>query len=362
MAARDDNFLNDGTVDPFAGLAPAEDPSTAEAARRLALRRSATATANINLPSGGVDPSGMPRGQSINPATGQPYTGDERPAGKGFWKESWDTVKQHPWLLALPAAPFAVAGAGAAATGTSLGSQLGFGLGEGSMVGGAGGVTQAANEATGLAQAGPGFSQESANAYNAANATNNVGTVLGPGGVPAAAGTSAAGGPMTASGFATKYGLPIASSLVPLAINQMNQGKTKEEKALIAKQQQMADEAKVRQGQQQDARMNALGQQMLAFNPSNQMMAQMFGPQAAFSPDQAAQMVQGQAPADDPAIMNYTGTDQAILKQKREMIRRKNEYAAAEAQRHDMMMNGMQPLGAGPAPIQMSAPQAARKY
>ena len=34
MAARDEDFLGEGTADPFTGLAPAEDPSTAEAAAR----------------------------------------------------------------------------------------------------------------------------------------------------------------------------------------------------------------------------------------------------------------------------------------------------------------------------------------
>ena len=91
-------------------------------------------------------------------------------------------------------------------------------------------------------------------------------------------------------------------------------------------------------------------------------MAQMYGPQAAFSPEQAAQMVQGPTPASDPEILNYQGTDQGKLQQKREMIRRRNEYAAAEEQRRAMMMSGIQQPGAGPAPIQMSAPQAARKY
>lgn len=340
MAARDDNFLNDGTVDPFAGLAPAEDPSTAEAARRLALRRSATATANINLPSGGVDPSGMPRGQSINPATGQPYTGDERPNGGTFLGSIAPTLKaisKDPVTFGVLAAPYGVLGAGAALGGLSSG-------GAGTLVG---------SSTPGMA-----FADTSTAGAEAAMNAAHVPAGAAAGGAPAAAPTL--GSMMGAD--ASKYALPVALGVAPYAINKIMGGRTKEEDALIAKQQQMAQEAKVRQGQQQDARMNQLGQQLLAFNPRNQMMAQMFGPQAAFSPDQMAQMVQGQAPPFDPAVANYTGDDPQKKAQYAEYWRRRKEFEAAEAQRHDMMMNGFQQPGPGPAPMQMSAPQAARKY
>ena len=60
--------------------------------------------------------------------------------------------------------------------------------------------------------------------------------------------------------------------------------------------------------------------------------------------------------------MNYTGTDQNILKQKAELIRRSNEFAAAEAQRREMMLNNWQQPGPGPAPMQMPTPQPARRY
>ena len=108
--------------------------------------------------------------------------------------------------------------------------------------------------------------------------------------------------------------------------------------------------------------MNALGQQMLAFNPTNQMMAQMFGPGAAFTPEQTAAMVQGQAPAYNEQWNNYTGTDPKVQADVEEYIRRKKEFDAAESGRRDMVMGGMSPVGPGPAPVQMPQVQAARRF
>ncbi len=139
--------------------------------------------------------------------------------------------------------------------------------------------------------------------------------------------------------------------------------KTDSEKALEGKQKQMAAEARKQQELNQQSRMNALGQQMLAFNPQNQMMAQMFGPQAAFQPEQLAQMAQNpMKPAYDEKWSNYKGTDPKTQADIEDYIKRKAEYDRQEAARRDMLMGGIQQPGAGPAPIQMSAPQAARKF
>lgn len=352
VAANNADFLegSGGTVDPFTGLAPAETPEEEATRRLLRLRYAAQQTANANAQYG-EDRQRQQTGQEINPATGQPYTGDERPSTGNFWKEAGQTIAQHPWLLALPAAPFAVAGAGAAMTGAGLGETLGFGAGEGSLVGPAvTPATQVANEATGLATAGPGFSPEAANAYNAAHAAGAAGGAVGGG---------AGGG---AAGAFKTFGLPALEALGPLAIQQMTGGRTKEQKQLIEAQKQMALEAQKRQGQVQDQRMDMLAQQVLAFNPRNQMLAQMVGPQAAFSPEAAAQMVQGPEPPMDQNLLNYAGNDQAMLKQKAEMIRRHNEWLQHEQQRRDMMMGSWQPTGPGPAPINMPAPQAARRF
>lgn len=140
--------------------------------------------------------------------------------------------------------------------------------------------------------------------------------------------------------------------------------KTDEEKRLIEKQKQMAEEAKKRQAEMQRMRMNALGQQMLAFNPQNQMMAQMFGAEAAFSPQQFAQMAadpgarsreeyeaarqKAMANPQDKRIDGWTGDD----------FKRMEE----DEKRRRMIAQQMTPLGPGPAPLRMPPPAAARRY
>lgn len=121
------------------------------------------------------------------------------------------------------------------------------------------------------------------------------------------------------------------------------------QKALLAKQKQMAEEAKKRQRINEQARMNALGQKILAFNPQNQMMAQMFGPEAAFSPQQFAQMAQNPMPQQAWG----TGTDEERINQVKDRD--------AERARQSMIMNNMRPLPGGPAPLDPRTPQAARR-
>jgi hypothetical protein len=133
---------------------------------------------------------------------------------------------------------------------------------------------------------------------------------------------------------------------IPL-VGGMLGAETDAQKALIKKQEQLAEEAKRRAQQNARARMNALGQSMLAFNPQNQMMAQMFGPQAAFSPQQFAQMAQ------DPSIAGQpwgTGTDE----QRRAQV--------ADKERRQRIQSQMQPLGPGPAPLRLPPPQPGRRY
>lgn len=347
VAANQANFDTGGTVDPFTGLAPAMTPEEEATARLMKLRYAAQQTSGANV--------GFQRSQQHGDNT--PTTPEEKAAYDEYARQHHlgeyayglgHNLANDPVTMGVLAAPYGVLGAGLAVGGAA---GLGFGVGEGSLVGTSEPVTMLANEATGGAMAGPGFSQEAANAYNAAGAAG--------GAVGGAGGAAGSGG---AAAFAKNFGLPALEMLGPLAIQQATGGRTKEQKKLVEVQQQMALEAQKRQGQVQDQRMNMLAQQVLAFNPRNQQLAQMVGPQAAFSPEQAAQMVQLPEPPQDPAVMNYTGNDQKILHQKQEMIRRHNEWLQSEQQRRQMMMGGFQAPGPGPAPINMPAPQAARRF
>lgn len=125
------------------------------------------------------------------------------------------------------------------------------------------------------------------------------------------------------------------------------------QKQLDKKQKQLAEETKQREQANAKARMQALGQSMLAFNPQNQMMAQMFGPQAAFSPEQFAQMAA--APNG-----GYQGTwGQGSEADQIQQVKDRD----AEQKRQQMIRQQMQPLPAGPAPLApRAAPQGARRF
>lgn len=123
--------------------------------------------------------------------------------------------------------------------------------------------------------------------------------------------------------------------------------RTDEQKRLLAKQKQQAEEAEKRRIEMQRTRMNALGQSLLAFNPQNQMMAEMFGAQAAFSPQQFAQM------GADPSVAGMpwgTGTD----------AQRQAQYQ--DQQRRQRIGQQMTPLGPGPAPLRLPPPQPGRRF
>lgn len=93
--------------------------------------------------------------------------------------------------------------------------------------------------------------------------------------------------------------IPVVGSLFGLQTN--------EQRDLLRKQRQLAEDAERRQAMMTQARMQALGQQMLAFAPRNQMMAEMFGPEAAFTPQQMGDMTAnpmgvGPGAPSDPAV------------------------------------------------------------
>lgn len=148
---------------------------------------------------------------------------------------------------------------------------------------------------------------------------------------------------------------------VPI-LNSITGSKSDEQKTLLKKQEQMAAELKKRQQQNEQARMNALGQSMLAFNPQNQMMAQMYGPGAAFSPQQFAQMA---ADPGAPSQEAFSAAHAEALRTGQPMQGiDKDQMARMEAdkRRRAMIEQNMTPLGPGPAPLKPRTPQAARKY
>lgn len=131
-------------------------------------------------------------------------------------------------------------------------------------------------------------------------------------------------------------------------LNGISGSQTDSQKALIKKQKQLEEESKKRAQQNAQARMQALGQSMLAFNPQNQMMAQMFGPQAAFSPEQFAQMGADPRVAGLPWGSGDNQQDVAQLQNK---------------QRQQQIQQQMQPLPQGPQPLAPARPApGARRF
>lgn len=211
-------------------------------------------------------------------------------------------------------------------------------------------------------------------------ATTPLGTIASPFGpgtlAKGGAAASAAGGAGAAGGGAAVAGggwtakdtartlLPFGASLAFEGIKGLFAGdNSKEQKALIAKQEQMAREAETRRYQMQTARMDAMGQRMAAFSPMNQRTAQLLGPDAAFRPEQLASMVENPLkPQLPPELMNYTGTDDKKEQQIRDYMFQMEQYKKAEEARRQRVMNGVAPLPSGPAPISMPTPQAARRY
>ncbi len=153
-------------------------------------------------------------------------------------------------------------------------------------------------------------------------------------------------------------------SKVPL-LGGLGGYKSDSEKALIRKQQELAAEAQKRQQAHDQARSQALAQSMLAFGPRNQAMAQMFGPEAAFSKDAMMQMAQspfsgGGAPQLDPSLVGYQGMDPQKRGAIEQWAQQKKQWDANQA----MMQQGLQdPRNAPQAqPLQRVAPQAGRRF
>jgi hypothetical protein len=148
--------------------------------------------------------------------------------------------------------------------------------------------------------------------------------------------------------------------------------KSDEQKALLKKQEELAKDAELQKKRNQQMRMQALGQSMLAFNPQNQMMAQMYGPQAAFNPQQMAQM------AGDPGAQPIGDAEQAWLAAQNSgpidpktrqragnippEVQANLERARENERRRKMIEQQTTPLGPGPTPLKLPTPQAGRRY
>ncbi len=150
-------------------------------------------------------------------------------------------------------------------------------------------------------------------------------------------------------------------SRVP-GLNAIGGYKSDESKALLKKQEELAKEAELQKKRNAQMRMQALGQSMLAFNPQNQMMAQMFGPQAAFSPQQMAQM------GNDPGAMSRDDFNRAHAESLRSgqpmqgMSSDDIQRMQANERRKKMIEQQTTPLGPGPAPLRPQAAAPARRY
>ncbi len=175
-------------------------------------------------------------------------------------------------------------------------------------------------------------------------------------------------------------------------------GQSDAEKALIRKQQQMAESLKRRQQQMrlQAPQLQAGAQQMLAYDPLNQHMARTFGPESAFTPEQVTGMLKNPMPMpgidewardqpgaqqgklnmaqilggdmssaqpDTGSLVDYRGTDPEKQRLVEEYLRQKQMFDEAEARRKQTIEGGFRQPGPGPAPLApRAAPQAVRRF
>jgi hypothetical protein len=160
-------------------------------------------------------------------------------------------------------------------------------------------------------------------------------------------------------------------SKIPL-LGPLTGAKSNEYNALLKKQEQMAKEAALQREQQRKAGLQSMSQQMMAFAPRNQMMAQMFGPEAAFTPQQFANMASdpnaksfeeatrayNQSAMGNPIDPNTRSRTRGAMNPQ---VQADFERAAENERRKQMIMQNMGPLPSGPAPIRMPTPQRGRR-
>lgn len=171
-------------------------------------------------------------------------------------------------------------------------------------------------------------------------------------------------------------------------VNSLTGAKSDSEKQLLKKQEQLAREAKQRAQLNEQMRMRALQQSIGAFAPQNRVMAQMFGPDAAFSGKEMADMTANPMPSQLAPPSEYAaklaqqipGLGGMSNQQVYEMAQRSNgrlpkdslfeawNYAKQKKAEDDKEAARRTQVEAafgtpqGPAPIQQPTAQAARRY
>lgn len=89
-------------------------------------------------------------------------------------------------------------------------------------------------------------------------------------------------------------------------LNSLTGAKSDSEKELLKKQEQLAREAEQRARRNEQMRIRALAQGIGAFAPQNRVMAQMFGPDAAFSGKEMANLTANPMPSELGEPSGYT--------------------------------------------------------
>jgi len=354
MGVTNADFLGEGTA--ASAFAPRETPEQRAAreklereARAAQVNRAAEELAVRNAPS--VQRAGRSeQWKRDHPDQGGKYeTLDQHRRQVANNHGLMGNLIRDPLSLGIVAAPWIITG-GAAAAGA---------LGTGAAVGG-GGAAAAPAITTGGAVTAPTLAAPAAAA--AAPTIGAVGTVASP---FAATPAMAAAATPAAAGMTTGQMIGAGISGASLGLDAYglikSQTDSKAEKALLAKQEQLAKETAARREQVQQEGMNRLGTQLLAFNPQNQMMAQMFGPDAAFNPQQMGAM------AADPGAMSQEEYDRKYQESLRtgqpiQVSPAEERRMEANKRRQQQVTAGAAPLGPGPAPLQQVAPQAARRF
>jgi hypothetical protein len=355
MSAQNADFLGEGTAEP----AQARPLTLVEQARMEedARRRRLEAAKNSRLPYDNryrdarraSDQQALQLSNDTVTRDRIARTGSARGNRQGLFANLADD----PVTTGVLLGPLAVTGVGLAAGGPAA---LGVGLGEGTIAGGS--LPAAVPQVTPLGSIaspfGPGSLGGGAAAKGAAGGAAAAGA--GSGGGAAAGGWTAKDTVHTLTPLATWGATTLAERLI-------RGGGDDERKTLAAKQEQMARETQLRRQQAQQARMDALGNRMLAFDPFNQHLARMFGPEAAFKPEQLAALVENpMKPELDPELRDYRGTDDKKERQINDYMAAKEKYDAAEKARREKVMGGITPTGPAPAAFNMPAPMAARRY